>query len=66
MLNIVYEAGVPSNWNTVLVPVFKKGDKGDTANCRPIKVSDCFEKLYASVLNARLVAWLATQLSQMV
>ena len=60
LLNIVYEAGeVPADWNTVLVsPIFKKGDKGDTANYRPIAVSDCFEKLYATVLNARLVEWL--------
>ena len=60
LLNIVFEAGeVPTDWNTVLVsPIFKKGDKGDTRNYRPIAVSDCFEKLYASVLNARLVQWL--------
>ena len=60
LLNLVFEAGeVPADWNAVLVsPVFKKGNKGDTANYRPISVSDCFEKLYATVLNARLVTWL--------
>ena len=60
LLNIDFEADeVPVDWNSVLVsPVFKRGNKGDTANYRPISVSDCFEKLYATVLNTRLVKWL--------
>ena len=39
-------------------PVFKRGDRSDTANYRPISVGDSLEKLYATVLNARLVGWL--------
>ena len=60
LLNLVFESGeVLADWSTVLVsPIFKKGDIGNTANYRPISVSDCFEKLYAAVLNARLVTWL--------
>ena len=60
LLNLVFEAGeVPSDWNEVLVsPVFKRGDRTDMANYRPISVGDSLEKLYATVLNARLVGWL--------
>ena len=60
LLNIVFEAGeVPCDWNEVLVsPVFKRGDRADTTNYRPISVGDSLEKLYAVVLNTRLVGWL--------
>ena len=60
LLNLVFEAGeVPSDWNEVLVsPVFKRGDRADVTNYRPISVGDSLEKLYATVLNARLVGWL--------
>ena len=60
LLNIVFESGqVPGDWNEVLVsPVFKRGDRTDQTNYRPISVGDSLEKLYAAVLNARLVAWL--------
>ena len=60
LLNIVFESGeVPSDWNEVLVsPVFKRGDRADMTNYRPISVGDSLEKLYATVLNARLVGWL--------
>ena len=60
LLNIVFEAGeVPADWNTVLVStIFKKGEKSESANYRPISVSNCFEKLYATGLITRLVDWL--------
>ena len=38
-------------------PVFKKGDRLDLANYRPISVSDALAKLDAVVLN-RLLPWL--------
>ena len=60
LLNLVFSSGeVLADMNTVLVsPIFKKGDRSDTADYQPISVSDCFEELYAAVLNARLVTWL--------
>ena len=56
LLNLVFEAGqVPSDWHEVVVsPVFKRGDKTDMANYRPICVGDNLEMLYAVVSNARL------------
>ena len=43
---------VPPAWNRMLVsPVFKRGLRSDTANYRPIAVSDALAKKYAVVLN---------------
>ena len=60
MLDACFQCGkVPSAWNRMLVsPVFKRGDRGDHANYRPIAVSDALAKLYALVLNNRLLPWL--------
>ena len=60
MLDVCFQTGrVPAEWNRMLVsPVFKKGDKADLANYRPISVSNALAKLYAMVLNNRLLPWL--------
>ena len=57
LLNAAFLAGrVPACLNCGLVtPVFKKGDRLDTANYRPIAVTDSILRLYAGVLNARLL-----------
>lgn len=59
-LNACFMGGeVPAIWNVVLVsPVFKRGDRANTSNYRPISVGGYFSKLYAIVLDRRLVAWL--------
>ena len=50
---------VPAEANACLVtPVHKKGDAYDTANYRPIAVGDSLMRLYANILNSRLVAYL--------
>ena len=56
VLNSMFQAGdVPACVNEGLVtPVFKKGDPFDTANYRPIAVTDPLMRLYAVILNARL------------
>ena len=60
LIGICFQQGVvPSAWNRMVVsPTFKKGLRSDTANYRPISVSDALAKLYAVVLNNRLVPWL--------
>ena len=57
VLNAAFQAGVvPSQVNGGLVtPVFKKGDPLCTDNYRPIAVTEPIMRLYASILNARLV-----------
>ena len=55
--NAAFQVGVvPTQVNGGLVtPVFKKGDPLCTDNCRPIAVTEPVMRLYASILNARLV-----------
>ena len=57
ILNSVFDAGrVPANVNTALVaPVFKKGDPSDPENYRPIAVTESLLRLYAGIINTRLV-----------
>lgn len=57
VLNAAFLSGeVPAVVNSSLItPVFKKGDPADTANYRPIAVGEPIARLYANILNARLV-----------
>jgi hypothetical protein len=57
VLNAAFQVGVvPAEVNGSLVtPVFKKGDPLCTENYRPIAVTEPIMRLYASILNSRLV-----------
>ena len=57
LLNSAFTLGhVPPHSNLAPVsPIFKKGDPADPANYRPIAVSEPFLRLYASILNSRIV-----------
>ena len=57
VLNSAFQAGhVPAAMNAALVtPVFKRGDHCDTSNYRTIAVTEPVMRLYAGILNARLV-----------
>ncbi len=57
VLNAAFQAGrVPSAFNVSLVsPVYKRGDPCDTGNYRPIAVTEPILRLYAAILNTRLV-----------
>ena len=59
VFNAAFQAGhVPSCLNSALItPVFKKGEKLDPQNYRPIAVTECMLRLYASILNERLVQY---------
>jgi hypothetical protein len=59
VLNAAFDAGhLPRTVNHSLVtPVFKRGDVGDTANYRPISVTEPLSRLYATILNDRLVSF---------
>ena len=46
---------VPDSWNTALItPIYKKGDKIDTSNYRPVAVGSPLARLYAIVLDRRV------------
>ena len=50
---------VPQSWKLGLVRlIYKKGERGDPANWRPICLQQAIYKLYAGVLSRRLVRWM--------
>src|SRR5690242_2406382 len=55
----VFEAErVPSDWTRGLIlPLYKGGDKLSTDNYRGISLLSIISKLYASILNQRLLGW---------
>ena len=57
LLNSFFHLGhIPACANvSTVTPIFKKGDPSDTSNYRPIAVSSPILRLYANVLNARLL-----------
>lgn len=59
LFNKLYSLGVyPDSWRTsIIVPVPKKGDLTDPNNYRGICLTPSLSKIYASILNTRLVKW---------
>lgn len=59
LFNEAFRQGIiPDNVNCSLItPIFKKGDQRVTANYRPIAVTEPVLRLYAGILNRRLVDW---------
>lgn len=50
---------LPNSWgDTILKMIFKKGDKADPANYRPIALMKCILKIFMQILTERLGGWL--------
>ena len=59
--SILATGSYPEDWNlSYLVPVHKKGSRLDIQNYRGICLISCLGKLFAKILNTRLVNWLCT------
>ena len=59
--NLIMETGIlPDTWTTgIIKPIYKnKGDPIDPVNYRPITIVSCLGKVFTSVLNERLTAFL--------
>ena len=60
LFNVLFDSGVyPKSWTeSVILPLFKKGDINDTNNYRGISLCDIGSKLYSTVINNRLQRWI--------
>lgn len=59
IINKSFELGIFPNQfkSTVIVPIFKKGDKLDVTNYRPISLITSFAKVYEKILYQRLTSF---------
>ncbi|XP_060845386.1 uncharacterized protein LOC132924968 [Rhopalosiphum padi] len=62
VLNLCLRYGrIPPAWKkAVTILIYKKGDKGDLGNWRPISLSRTLYKLYVGCIASRLTEWLTT------
>ena len=59
LLNNAFQSGTlpAAVMSSLITPVFKKGDESDTSNYCPIAVGEPLCRLYAAILNSRIVNW---------
>ena len=60
LFNRILDSGTyPAEWNTnIIVPIHKSGLKSDPSNYRGISLSSCMSKLFITILNSRIEAFL--------
>ena len=61
LFNLILDTGIyPSSWSLgTVIPIYKgKGDPHEPKNYRPINLSSCIGKLFATILNNRLKLFL--------
>ena len=58
-LNALFNRGIyPDSWiESIVLPLYKKGDVNNPGNYRGISLSNISSKVYASVINTRLTKW---------
>jgi hypothetical protein len=59
LFNTMFKTGYfPLPWTkSIIIPLFKKGDRHDPNNYRGISLLDALSKIFTSVLNKRLTLW---------
>ncbi|KAK7100495.1 hypothetical protein V1264_023441 [Littorina saxatilis] len=64
LFNVLFDSGFyPDNWKeSIILPLFKKGQINDTNNYRGISLCDVSSKLYSSIINNRLQEWISIKL----
>ena len=63
LFNKLFESGsYPKSWTEALIqPLYKKGDQNKPDNYRGISLLNILSKLYSSILNDRINAWIEDQ-----
>ena len=58
--NVLFERGIyPDSWTeSIIIPLFKKGNQNDPDDYRGISLCDISSKLYSSFINNRLQEWI--------
>jgi hypothetical protein len=61
LFNHLFDNGIyPSNWaESIIMPLFKKGNVNNVNNYRGISLCDISGKIYSSVINNRLQEWVS-------
>ena len=59
LFNFIFDtACIPESWTkSIIIPIFKKRDKNDRSNYRPISLLDTIWKVFVKILNSRLYLW---------
>jgi len=57
--NVLFDKGVyPQSWcESIILPLYKKGDTNDPGNYRGISLGDASSKIYGADINRRLQEW---------
>ena len=57
VLNIIWKNNqYPEEWcSGVIMPIYKKGDRGDVKNYRGIALMDSSSKIYTSIIREKLI-----------
>jgi hypothetical protein len=59
LFNLAIQQGFPKPWTqSLIVPIFKSGDKSNPSNYRTIMISPILAKLYGSILEKKIDTWL--------
>ena len=60
--NYIFDRGIyPENWTeSIILPLYKKGDINDPSNYRGISLSDISSKVYGKIINKRIQQWVDT------
>ena len=59
LFNLAVKQGFPKPWmQSLIVPIFKNGDKNIPSNYRTIMISPILAKLYGIILEKKIILWL--------
>jgi hypothetical protein len=59
LFNLAVNQGFPKPWTqSLIVPIFKSGDKINPSNYTTIMISPILSKLYGSILEKKIIVWL--------